>query len=480
MALLGQHQRHRGRDQVVIVERALIIGLIGELRRRLDIGDQRRTALNQRDIDPARMQVLRDVVAAVAGADHQRALTLPFLAVGVAAGMQHRAFEILQRRNLRQVRNAADAGGHHDMPRMHFARRAVGAAQRHVPALLRLVIRAAREFGAGPEVELHAFDIALEPVGELVLRNVGRPVRRKRHIGQVVDLHLVVQRQRVIAFAPVVADARLAVDDQRVDPQLLEARGDRKSGMAAADHQHDRIAVGIFGIGLAQVEPVGAAEIPRIGVAARPRHAELLLVALEFLERGQQRPGFQALAIGRVRDQPQDTAAAALAGFKPEDRLDRAGAGAGHPARRGAIGIDPETAGRGRDGAGFQFPQDRVRAVDRLQVPAQRQRVAPVAVGVEQGFEQAVVRCRERAFELRQPVFRRDRNVVGSIQHSLISCQLSCRSSLRRFPKSQNLYRLARCRKGALTSPLAWPSPLRWLWCSARLQAAPRSRPRAS
>jgi hypothetical protein len=37
----------------------------------------------------------------------------------------------------------------------------------------------------------------------------------------MIDLHLVVQRQRVIALAPVVADARLAIDDQRVDAELV-------------------------------------------------------------------------------------------------------------------------------------------------------------------------------------------------------------------------------------------------------------------
>ena len=105
-------------------------------------------------------------------------------------------------------------------------RRAVPSARRSVdgPALSRLVVRAALEFRAGPVVELHRLHIGLEPVGELVLRDVGRPVRRKRHVGQVIDLHLVVQRQRVVALAPVVADALLAVDDQRVDAELRQAR----------------------------------------------------------------------------------------------------------------------------------------------------------------------------------------------------------------------------------------------------------------
>ncbi len=61
----------------------------------------------------------------------------------------------------------------------------------------------------------------------------------------MVDVHLVVQDERVIAIAPVVADARLAIDDQRIDAQLLEARGDRKPGLSAADHEHGRVAVGI-------------------------------------------------------------------------------------------------------------------------------------------------------------------------------------------------------------------------------------------
>ena len=140
--LLGDHdvafprqlQRHRGRDQVVILQRALVVRGIGKLRRGFDVGDQRRAALNQRDLGAARIKVLRDIVAAVAGADHQRCVCLPRLAVAILAGMENRAGKILQGRNIRQIRNAADAGRHHDMARMHHARAAVGAAQRHRPA----------------------------------------------------------------------------------------------------------------------------------------------------------------------------------------------------------------------------------------------------------------------------------------------------------------------------------------------------------
>ena len=87
----------------------------------------------------------------------------------------------------------------------------------------------------------------------------------------MIDVHLVVQDQRVITLAPVVADARFTVDDQRIDAELREASGDRKPGLSSADDERFGIAVGIFGGGLAQVEPVRAAKVARIGLALRPR-----------------------------------------------------------------------------------------------------------------------------------------------------------------------------------------------------------------
>ena len=41
------------------------------------------------DVGAAGVQILRDVVAAVAGAEDERLPALPGRAVGVAAGMQH-------------------------------------------------------------------------------------------------------------------------------------------------------------------------------------------------------------------------------------------------------------------------------------------------------------------------------------------------------------------------------------------------------
>ena len=365
MALPRDLERHRGRDQIVILQRALIVGRVDQLRRRFDADHQRRGALKQRHMRAARMQVLRDVVAAVAGADHDRAFALPVLAIVVLARVHHRAAKILQAGNLGHARNAADAGRQHDMARMHGTLAAVGAAQRHRPALFHLVIAAALELGLGPEVQLHALDVGFEPVGELVLRDVGRPVRREQHIGQVVDLHLVMQRQRMVALAPIVADALFAVDDQRIDVQLLQPRGDREPGLPAADDENSRIVFGIAGGVFAQVEPVGAAKIPRIGAATRACDAELLLKSLEFAELGQQRPRLELVAVVSIRDQPDDTAAASDPGLELEDRLDRVGAGPHHLARRRAVGIDGKAGGDSARGVKLQLLQDGIRAVDR-------------------------------------------------------------------------------------------------------------------
>src|SRR4030088_2252408 len=100
------------------------------------------------------MQILRDVVAAIAGADHDRALALPVLAVVVLAGMHHLALKILDPGDIPHAWNAADAGSEHHMARMHGAAGAVGAAQRHGPTAFVLVLVAALEFGLFPEIQL--------------------------------------------------------------------------------------------------------------------------------------------------------------------------------------------------------------------------------------------------------------------------------------------------------------------------------------
>src|SRR5437868_1327697 len=114
------------------------------------------------------MQVLRDVVATVARADDERTLAAPGLAVRVGARMEQRAAEARERGHLEHVRNAAHAGGENDMARVQLARRAVVLPQADRPALRAIVVATAREFGAGPIVELERLDVGLEPTRQQV------------------------------------------------------------------------------------------------------------------------------------------------------------------------------------------------------------------------------------------------------------------------------------------------------------------------
>src|SRR5262245_32431460 len=124
-----QWKRDGRRNEVAVLQRGpLVIKRVWELRARLDIDDERRATLNQRDLGPARAQILRNIMAAVAGADDENALALPLLTVVVLAGVQDRAAEGPQRRDIGKVRNAADAGGHHDVARTQLPLRAIRAA----------------------------------------------------------------------------------------------------------------------------------------------------------------------------------------------------------------------------------------------------------------------------------------------------------------------------------------------------------------
>ena len=163
---------------------------------------------------------------AIARANDEHILFLPGLAIVVLARVQDRSGEIAQCRNIWKIRNTADAGGQNHVPRVYLARRAVGVTKRDRPLLHFVVVATALEFGRRPVVELHAFGVGFKPAGNFVFGNVGRPGRRETHIGKVIDVHLIMQNEGVIALAPVVADPRFAIDDQRIDAQLSEARGD--------------------------------------------------------------------------------------------------------------------------------------------------------------------------------------------------------------------------------------------------------------
>ena len=263
MRFAHQGHRHRKRDQVGVFERAAaIVENIRQLGAGLDADDIGGAALDHGDRGAAGGKILRHVVTAVAGADDDGGFAPPVFAIRVATGMDDLAGERIQARQIRHVRNAADARRHDDVFWRERANATFRVAQNGGPSPPVVIEARLDQFGPGPEIQLHRLDVMFEPVGEFVFRNVDRPVRRERHVRQMIDMHLIVQRQGMIALAPVVADAGVPVDDQRVDAKLGQARRNREASLTAAHDQNRRIAVGI---GLRRhpfVQPVRPLKIP--------------------------------------------------------------------------------------------------------------------------------------------------------------------------------------------------------------------------
>src|SRR5262245_1360594 len=196
-----------------------------------------------------------------------------------------------------------------------------------------------QEFCVRPVVELHRFSVGVEPVRKLVLRNVDGPVRGEWHVGQVVHVHLVVQRQGVVATAPVVAHAGPPVHDERVDAALGEPRSGGKTSLPTTYYEYCGFFLFKFSLFPAPIQPIGPSEIPRIGAPARPERADLLLVALQVVQGGQKRPGARLVAIGL---EAHDAVRGSVGRVETKERLDARGACPSDGARRCAIWIDAE------------------------------------------------------------------------------------------------------------------------------------------
>src|SRR5262249_8975276 len=136
----------------------------------------------------------------------------------------------------------------------------------------------------------------------------------------------------MIARAPVVADARVPVDNQRVDSKLVQARGDRQTALSAADDDHGGIVVGIAARPSEAVGPVLGAKIA-YAVSSLGRAAfQFFFMTLEFFERGDNRPRAQPRQ--GVGNETDDARAGAEGGFEFEQALDRFSAGARDASRR--------------------------------------------------------------------------------------------------------------------------------------------------
>src|ERR1022692_5120510 len=175
----------------------------------------------------------------------------------------------------------------------------------------------ARRLRIAPVVEFHDLRVRLKPVGDLVLGREDRPVVREPQVGQVVVPDRVMQAERLVAAAPLVA---------------------------------------------------GPAAIRAVLGALRAARAAGLLMALELVHGGKQRPA-ETVA------QAQVPAAPAGRGLELDPGLDHA-AGVG---RFLAVGDLPvarlDLRQRLAEHAG-----DRGASFEGLDVPGKRDEVAPVAV----------------------------------------------------------------------------------------------------
>ena len=128
-----------------------------------------------------------------------------------------------------------------------------------------------------------------------------------------------------------IRDAGLAVDDQRIDPQLGEPRRDGQPGLAAADHQDFRIAIRVGDGRLSLVEPVRSVKIARIGFAGRPGRIHHFLETGDLVERGEKGPGFELAPVFFdvvfVADQAKHALAFAGGGLEPNYGFDDFAAG---------------------------------------------------------------------------------------------------------------------------------------------------------
>ena len=217
----------------------------------------------------------------------------------------------------------------------------------------------------------------------------------------MIDLHLIVQRECVIARAPVVTDARFAVHDQRVHIQVAQARRNRQAGVAAANDQHIGVTVGAGGVGDAPVKPVRPLKIARVRLTARPAAAGVFFKAFDLVCGGEQGPGLVLAIAAGVRVQTQQALRAQASGFEAEKSFDDFGTGAGDAARRCALGIDFKKGGvcriascvarSGPRAVCAQCRSDGLGPTEGLDVPGQSQQIAPMRVRPEQGFESCVV-----------------------------------------------------------------------------------------
>ena len=130
-----------------------------------------------------------------------------------------------------------------------------------------------------------------------------------------------------------------------------------------------------------------------------------LLMPVQALERGQQRPRGAAFGAQAVTTKPDEACAWADIGLKAQEGLEDRLGGPNTEARRAPIGIDRHRAWLERGGRLSEPLTDARCAREGLDLPGQSEQVAPVAVGLEQAFELSGIGRLQRGIEAAEPVF---------------------------------------------------------------------------
>ena len=216
----------------------------------------------------------------------------------------------------------------------------------------------------------------------------------------------VVQAERLVALPPLVTGARMLVDDQCGYAELPQPRAQRDAALSAADHEH--IGLGgrpeVLGLLLPALLPGLALLVRTVFGTHRAVRAAWLLVALQLIHRRQQGPG---AVLTVLADEPDQAHPAADGGLEAEP-------GGDHP-----VGLLRRLGG-GETGGGGPLAGlgDQVRhllpPLDGLQVPGERDQVAPVALGGEQVRGRRTVRGGQRLLEAGQPGVDAGLRVAGS------------------------------------------------------------------
>ena len=309
----------------------------------------------------------------VVGADHHHFLAGVGVWPAVLGRMLLLALEDVLPLDLRHVGLARHAGGKHQVLGADDLALAV-ALYRHFPFLLGRVVARVHAVGGRPVVHLHHLGVHLQPVADLVLGREHRPVGRKRQVRQVVVPHRVVQAQRLVAAAPLVARAGVAVNHDVRHAQLPQPRAQRDTALPAADHQHEGLlfCAQAGGLVVPALQPGLAAALDAVLGPHRAARVHRLFVALEFLRGRQQRPDAPVL----------DAHVAVAARVRRVD---------GDPGRRHAVGrihllVGVDAEHRRFDGGelGIQHVLYRGGAFQGFDVPGEQHQVAPIRFGGEQ------------------------------------------------------------------------------------------------